>query len=149
MSGVWQARPLRRVLVAEAEYAAILEHAAATPTLEVCGLLGGGREKVRSIYPVTNIADAPAIAFAMEPRAQILALKKMRARRERLLGIYHSHPLGPALPSARDLAEAAYPGIAYLIVSLAAGEAPLLASFLFDGLAFRPLPLVRIAAPQG
>jgi proteasome lid subunit RPN8/RPN11 len=33
------------------------------------------------------------------------------------LGIYHSHPHGPAEPSPTDIAEFAYPGVFYLIWS--------------------------------
>jgi proteasome lid subunit RPN8/RPN11 len=58
-----------------------------------------------------------------------------------LVGIYHSHPTSPAAPSARDLAEAAYPGVAYLIVSLQTADAPVLAGFLFNGSNFVPLSL--------
>jgi proteasome lid subunit RPN8/RPN11 len=40
-----------------------------------------------------------------------------------LVGIYHSHPAGAALPSAADVAEATWPDVAYVIIGLgAAGE---------------------------
>lgn len=119
--------------------AAILDHALASPEFEVCGLLGGAGGLALTRYAVANVAGAPATNFLMEPREQLGAMKAMRERGEELVGIYHSHPAGPAAPSARDLEFAAYPGVAYLIVSLEQRDAPVLAGFVFDGAAFRPL----------
>lgn len=145
MSGVWHARPIRALRLSARQRRALLAHAAATPAIEVCGLLGGRGARATSIYRVRNAAARPAIEFEMEPASQIAALREMRRRGERLVGIYHSHPRGPARPSARDLAEAAYPGVAYLILSLARRTAPRIAAFRFDGQAFRPL---RLLAPR-
>ena len=39
-----------------------------------------------------------------------------------IVGIYHSHPDHPAVPSAIDLDQATFPGYTYLIVSVRAGE---------------------------
>lgn len=121
--------------------AAILDHALASPDVEVCGLLGGLDGLALTRYPVANVADEPATTFLMDARGQLGAMKDMRERGEELVGIYHSHPAGPAAPSARDLEFAAYPGVAYLIVSLQQRDAPVLAGFAFDGGAFRPLAL--------
>ncbi len=100
-------------------YAAMVGHAQASPMIETCGLFGGSAEMAASIYPVDNIAETPADSFFMAPRAQLAALRGMRERGEALCGIYHSHPHTSAWPSDRDLGYAAYPGVAYLIVSLA------------------------------
>jgi proteasome lid subunit RPN8/RPN11 len=35
-----------------------------------------------------------------------------------ILGVYHSHPRGPAVPSSTDVAEAYYPEWLYVIVGL-------------------------------
>jgi len=121
--------------------AAILEHALASPDVEVCGLLGGKDGLARTHYPIDNVAAEPATTFLMDPRGQLGAMKDMRERGEDLVGIYHSHPASPAEPSARDLEFAAYPGVAYLIVSLQARNAPELACFVFDGAGFTPLAL--------
>ncbi|RMD80034.1 MAG: M67 family peptidase [Gammaproteobacteria bacterium] len=97
---------------------AILAEAQASPEREVCGLLGGRGDRAVSRYPVPNAAEDPARRFRMEPRAQIAAFREMRRRGETLYAIYHSHPRGPALPSAVDLAEAAYPEAFHLIAGL-------------------------------
>ena len=96
----------------------ILTHAQHSPESEVCGLIGARGEMATTVYPVTNIAAQPERLFTMQPEGQVDAMRQMRERGEELFAIYHSHPHTPAMPSARDLDEAAYPQALYLIVSL-------------------------------
>ncbi len=90
----------------------------------MCGLLGGRAGAAVSCHPVANVADHPESRFRMDPRGQIDAFRALRAADESLYAIYHSHPQSPAEPSATDLAEAAYPEAATLIVSLLEPDAP-------------------------
>jgi proteasome lid subunit RPN8/RPN11 len=96
----------------------ILSHAQASPDSEVCGLIAGTPGHATHAYPITNIAPDPSSRFRLAPKSQIDALRQMRERAEALVAIYHSHPHGPAAPSAIDLREASYPEAVYLIVSL-------------------------------
>ena len=118
----------------------MLDHALETPEVEVCGLLAAKGLDPVSLYRIPNIATDPSTTFYMEPQAQIAALKVMRESGEKLCGIYHSHPNSEALPSDRDLQQAAYPDTAYLIVSLMNSE-PEIGSFIFDGNTFHDLTL--------
>lgn len=95
----------------------ILRHAQGSPEREVCGLIGQGDDGLQ-VYPVANVAEAPERLFAMDPKAQIEAMRRMREAGEELFGIYHSHPHAPAAPSPTDLRQAAYPEALYLVVSL-------------------------------
>lgn len=96
----------------------ILTHAQHSPESEVCGLIAARNGVPDRVYPINNVAESPEKLFAMEPAAQIEAMRQMREGGEELFAIYHSHPHAPASPSPRDLAEAAYPEALYLIVSL-------------------------------
>lgn len=96
----------------------ILSHAQQSPEAEVCGLISRRRGKPERLYRVANVAENPTRLFRMDPEGQIDAMRRMRERDEELFAIYHSHPHAPAEPSARDLAEAAYPEALFLIVSL-------------------------------
>jgi proteasome lid subunit RPN8/RPN11 len=96
----------------------LLRHAQQSPDAEVCGLIGAKEHIPMSCYPVANVAAAPRKLFAMDPAGQIAAVRDMRERGEQLFAIYHSHPAGPPLPSAADLAQANYPEALYLIISL-------------------------------
>jgi proteasome lid subunit RPN8/RPN11 len=77
----------------------------------------------------------------MDAKAQIDAIRTMRAAGEELFAIYHSHPEGPATPSAEDLAQAAYPEALYLIISLQAQQAPRLRGFWLRGGQAEPVEL--------
>jgi proteasome lid subunit RPN8/RPN11 len=104
---------LSRTLVNE-----LLTQAQHSPDEEVCGLIAGKQGSPGRVYPVSNIASERDHLFAMEPQAQIDAMRRMREAGEELFAIYHSHPHAPAEPSLRDLEEAAYPEALYLIISL-------------------------------
>lgn len=122
-------------------YQHILQHAQNSDGLEVCGLLAEDQSGVCSVYRIPNISEEPKNSFYMDPSAQIAALRTMRQESEQLCGIYHSHPRSEAIPSDRDQRMAAYPGTAYLIVSLLQTE-PEMKAYLFDGDQFQPLNLV-------
>lgn len=108
---------MTRVTIPESLLACMQTHAAQSPTVEVCGLLGARRGVPVSCYPVNNAARDPAARFDMDARGQLDAMRTMRERGETLFAIYHSHPRGPSAPSAVDLQEAAYPQALYLILS--------------------------------
>ena len=122
-------------------YARLLQLTGASPKFETCGLFGGDGVRCRSIYPITNVAQDRARAFVLDAREHIAAMRMMRAHGEQLSAIYHSHPRSAALPSAADLAAAAYPGVGYLIVSLEDATRPAVNAFVFDGQDFNPIRL--------
>ena len=99
---------------------------------EVCGLLGGSGANVYNFYPVRNIAVDTTSEFFMDPEQQIEAMRRMRQSGESLVGIFHSHPHARAIPSARDLQQAAYPCTIHLILSLS-GVVPDLRAYYYDG----------------
>jgi proteasome lid subunit RPN8/RPN11 len=78
--------------------------------LEACGLLEGtiqgSQYKVTAIHPSQNMASEPADRFEVDPRLLLRLQKDLRGGPTALVGIYHSHPRGPAAPSATDLAMA-------------------------------------------
>jgi len=127
-------------------YDRLVDDARASPEDEICGLLAGKGETCSAIYPVKNISPTSQITFYMDPQSQIDAMVSMRRSGETMLGIYHSHPTTPAIPSARDTAGATYPGVAYLIISLIDRTRPDIAAFVFDDNVFRPLTLAIDAA---
>jgi desampylase len=101
----------------------------AQPDVEVCGLLGGmfnwrlTRARAQTVYVVPNIAHTPQTRFVLEPASQIATLMTMLNAGQELVGIFHSHPHGPPHPSATDLAESAYPDVAYCILFPASVDA--------------------------
>lgn len=83
---------------------------------EACGLLAGKDNHITLILPVTNELHS-VIRFRMEPVEQLKAFQLFEDRGLDMLGIYHSHPNGPSMPSQTDIAEAYYPDVVHLIFS--------------------------------
>lgn len=106
----------------------IRAHAEATYPEECCGALvgrvagGGAVELVRSVAVENHSAGSRATAYLIP--ASVVREVESTATGEglELIGFYHSHPDGPAEPSARDR-ESAWPWYSYLIVPVDAGRA--------------------------
>jgi proteasome lid subunit RPN8/RPN11 len=97
--------------------AAVLAYCRAAPAAESCGALLGTVEgpTVRAAVEVANGAPDPVRSYAISA-GRVRELDRQAAETGlAVVGFYHSHPAGPARPSAADL-EAAWPGYIYLIV---------------------------------
>lgn len=95
-------------------------HVETEAPLEACGLLAGKDSRVEAVHEIRNQAQSPA-RFVMDSLEQWQAFEEIEFREMDLLAIYHSHPAGPATPSATDIAEAAYP-VVNVVWSRANGE---------------------------
>jgi proteasome lid subunit RPN8/RPN11 len=106
-----------------AEHLAIIAEAAemAYP-FECCGLLvGRGRRviEVTRLVPAPNLLVGEALdRFELDPRIRFETERSVRGSSERIVGHWHSHPNGSALPSATDLAQAWEPDLVWLIVGV-------------------------------
>lgn len=87
---------------------------------EACGLLAGSATQVLKSYPVTNILHSP-VRYRMDPAEQLKVFLEIEQNGWELVGIYHSHPMGPDHPSLTDLQEAYYPDVVFLILFPDAG----------------------------
>ena len=127
--------------ISRACYDEVIAHCRSRYPKEACGLLAGQRERVARVYPMTNVEDSP-IGYAMEPREQLRLEKTMRARGERLVGIYHSHTASEASPSSVDVELAISPEISYVLISLKDRQRPDVKSYRIDGTTVTPEPYV-------
>lgn len=103
--------------------AALLEHAREGVPEEVCGVLSGRRDPdgtpiVTGNHRVPNVADSPETRYELDPAAQLAAMEAIEEQGDEVVGFYHSHPRGPAGPSATDARLATWPDYRYCIVSL-------------------------------
>ncbi|WP_293911981.1 M67 family metallopeptidase [Deinococcus sp.] len=106
------------------------QHARRAAPQECVGVLGGqvlvsgpnsvGWEAV-ALYPLPNVAPDPLREFLAGAPQFVRSLAAMRLEGLELVGIYHSHPRGPARFSGVDQARAAYP-VPHLIADLLGGE---------------------------
>ena len=97
---------------------AMVAHARSDAPNECCGLLIGQGRLVRFAVPLSNVDPRPAVGFRVDPAEHIAVRRIVRRLTPKLsiVGVYHSHPRGPAVPSARDIAECHYPDWIFVIV---------------------------------
>jgi proteasome lid subunit RPN8/RPN11 len=91
------------------------------------GILGGNGIQVSHLSDVNT--DAKSDHFMMDPREQISVMKELRQKKLEMTAFYHSHPEGPAYPSAEDIRLAFYPDVYSLIISLEDPDNPALHIF--------------------
>ncbi len=100
---------------------ALWAHAERDAPRECVGVLGGVLDgetaRAEALYPLANISGRPTTEYLADPVHLLRALKVMAADRQHLVALYHSHPLGPARPSATDARLAQYP-VPYVIADL-------------------------------
>lgn len=97
---------------------------------ECCGLIGGRGRAAETLYPLSNVARNPSVAYEAAPEELFAAQRRMRERGERLLAIYHSHPnAAEPVPSETDVRLAFYPSAVYFIVGFRAGGDPVMRGF--------------------
>lgn len=101
--------------------ARLLEEAAVSPGVEVCGLLFGTSGRVAAAEACANVAAEPGRLFEIDPVALFAAHRRARAGGARVMGCYHSHPSGDPMPSATDAESAMGDGAVWVI--LGRGEA--------------------------
>jgi proteasome lid subunit RPN8/RPN11 len=148
---------------------AIQAHAESTYPEECCGLLlgnlSGDAKTLIEVLPTENswgddaADDFQAIEgsrerksskgnrFSIAPIVMLKAQKDARDRNLDIIGIFHSHPDHPAVPSEFDRA-IAWQQYSYIIVSVQQGKACDLKSWsLDDGHQFQPEE-IRTVSPQ-
>lgn len=114
---------------------------------ECCGFLvgrdDGARIDVSRPVASPNLAADPRHAFEIDPQLWLDLRRDLADGPERLVGIYHSHPDGPAAPSPRDQAAAWHEGFAWLIVALRDGAVVEVKAWRYESPAsgFRPMEL--------
>ena len=110
-------------------FAQMMAHVLSDPTRERCGLLAGRAGVVDRVWPVPNALHSP-VAYRMEGPEFATAMINCEFEP---LGIFHSHPAGPSVPSPTDIAEAAYPESIYVVISLQTTPPSVRAFTIVDG----------------
>ncbi|NJN73193.1 MAG: M67 family metallopeptidase [Limnothrix sp. RL_2_0] len=116
---------------------------------ECCGLLLGNDKQVIKIWPTQNSwtedfgdrlpinpSTTKALSrlnrFAIDPKEMLAAQKFARTQGCNILGIYHSHPDHPAIPSESDRA-IAWDLYSYLIMSVTPEKVAATRSWILTG----------------
>jgi proteasome lid subunit RPN8/RPN11 len=111
---------------------------------ECCGLVVGHGNLARRLVASANLSPSPATRFEIDPALRLRLQRDLRSTGESVIGLHHSHPGGPARPSAHDLAGAWEPGLVWLITAVLDGQAVQTAAFRLSPQAdrFEPLDLI-------
>jgi proteasome lid subunit RPN8/RPN11 len=113
----------RSIFIAPAVVEEILAHAREEAPRECCGLLIGCDGAVERALRARNLDGAPTRRYLIDPADHFRAIRAARALRQDVIGAYHSHPSGRAVPSPTDLAEAnSGSEFVYVIVSPGDGD---------------------------
>lgn len=107
---------------------AIVAHSREGKPEEICGVMRGRGTDIYQIYRARNIADERIENYIVEPRALLLQFE-FEDTGDEMMGIYHSHPVSVAYPSATDAWNAHYPDSIYFICSLEYDDAPVIRAF--------------------
>lgn len=103
-------------MIVDARIEARLRELTAGAEVEVCGALVGTDSAIIEVWPLAN-RSAHADRSFLIPAEDVLRVEQAaEARGLQVLGFYHSHPRGAAMPSPSDLRQAV-PGYMYLIVA--------------------------------
>jgi len=119
----------------------MIDHALKDAPNECCGVLLGKDNVVERVVAMTSDPPAPD-AYYMDPVQQVEIFTEMEKQGQSLLGIYHSHPKGPAEPSGADLHLAFHPDAVYFIISLAEADRPEVRAFMLHSGRFEQVRFV-------
>ena len=112
----------------------IRRHGEETYPEECCGFLIGrlcaaGNDVVYARRAVNRNATRREDRYVIAPGDYLAADRAARTENLDIVGVYHSHPDHPAIPSRTDLELATFPGYAYVIVSVEKGKAAALSAW--------------------
>ena len=117
---------------------------------ECCGLLAGradghdGQTAVTRVVPSANVTEGRAEdSFEIDPQVRFDLMRALEGTDEAIVGHYHSHPGGPAEPSATDLRMAYETNLIWVIVAVAEDKVTDVRAHGVDDdrKAFHPIPL--------
>ncbi|WP_313694321.1 desampylase [Halorarum halobium] len=127
MTSSSDAGPESRLLLPDPVRETLHERAAAGAPEEVCGVLVGERapsdarreraDRVAAAVAVPNVADEPESRYELDPAETLGVIEDAESAGDDIVGFYHSHPRGPAEPSAIDRERATWPGHVYCILT--------------------------------
>ena len=119
---------MQAITLPQAIHDEIIAHARQGKPEEICGILRGRATEAYELFRAKNIATERIENYDVDPQTLMKQFEFEDAGDE-MMGIYHSHPVSVAWPSATDAWNAHYPDTYYLICSTEYDDAPILRAF--------------------
>jgi proteasome lid subunit RPN8/RPN11 len=108
---------------------------------EACGLILGRPGVADQLVPCANVAAEPHRHFEVDPAEIFRCYKAVRGTGRAVLAVYHSHPQGPARPSATDAGRAWDKELLWLLIDGGGGRAGAISGWRPTGDGFAPAEL--------
>jgi len=119
----------------------IVAHAREDAPNECCGIVAAQDGRAVKLFRARNSFASP-MRYQIDSQDQFRITQEIDRSGWDLGAIYHSHTRSPAYPSQTDVNEAKWwPGVLYVIVSLAGENAPDLRAFKIAGEQIEEVPL--------
>jgi proteasome lid subunit RPN8/RPN11 len=119
--------------ISRALYDQMIDHAREEAPNECCGMVGANDGEALAVYRAVN-AEASPLRFRIDPEEQLQLHTKIEDAGLELGAIYHSHTRTEPRPSQTDINFAKlWPGVLWIIVGLANGEADVRTWRIDDG----------------
>ncbi len=100
---------------------------------EGCCILMGGFENnikiLKEIIPVRNASKKKRIHYSIDPLEYSKVEKECKERCLKIIGVAHSHPENPAIPSDYDK-QNSWPFFSYIIISVKSGKSDSVKSWI-------------------
>lgn len=109
-------------------YQEIIAHAREGKPEEICGIIRGHGLVAAELIRARNVATERIENYDVDPQTLLLQFN-FDPPNDEMMGIYHSHPVSVAYPSATDAWNANYPDSIYFICSLEYDDAPVIRAF--------------------
>ena len=106
----------------------IVTHSREGKPEEICGILRGRGLTAFELYRARNVAEERIENYTVDPQT-LLKQFDFEDDDDEMMGIYHSHPVSVAYPSATDAWNAHYPESIYFICSLEFDDEPIIRAF--------------------
>ncbi|MEM7126444.1 MAG: M67 family metallopeptidase [Chloroflexota bacterium] len=121
------------VTIPQSIYDAIIAHSREGKPEEICGILRGKGLQAFELIRGQNVAQDRINNYTIDPQTLLLQFKfeenDYPDGGTEMMGIYHSHPISVAYPSATDAWNAHYPESIYFICSLEFDDTPVICAF--------------------
>lgn len=108
---------------------------------EACGLILGRPGVADELVACGNVAADPRRHFEVDPADLFRCYRAVRGTGRAVLAVYHSHPDGPAVPSATDAARAWDKDLVWLLIDGGGGRAGTIAGWRPTDTGFVPATL--------
>ena len=109
------------VLLPDAVFRAMVDHARVWSPDEACGLVAGVGGAATRLYPLDNAEPSPH-RFTLDPADHFSALQHADEDDEGIIGLFHSHPASAPVPSAADLEGGGDPDWLHFILGIEEGR---------------------------